>query len=151
GDGGRRAHAPDGAFPRRQRLELWRVERCAGHRLAATSGLTLSSQRLAQSGGAQRLARNGADHRAHLSHVSPLGGRADCRGSSIDQKMRSTMRSFLLACAFTSLALAQKPTSKETRMSAKYPATRSEGTKDTLFGTVVEDPYRWLEDAKNPE
>ncbi len=32
-----------------------------------------------------------------------------------------------------------------------YPASRTVDAKDTLFGTDVPDPYRWLEDAKSPE
>jgi prolyl oligopeptidase len=32
-----------------------------------------------------------------------------------------------------------------------YPASRKVDAKDTLFGTDVPDPYRWLEDAKSPE
>ena len=32
-----------------------------------------------------------------------------------------------------------------------YPSSRTVDAKDTLFGTEVRDPYRWLEDAKNPE
>ncbi len=32
-----------------------------------------------------------------------------------------------------------------------YPATRSEAITDTLHGVPVRDPYRWLEDEKNPE
>ncbi|MBK8258997.1 MAG: S9 family peptidase [Polyangiaceae bacterium] len=32
-----------------------------------------------------------------------------------------------------------------------YPATRKEDVKDTLFGTVVADPYRWLEEGKKDE
>ena len=32
-----------------------------------------------------------------------------------------------------------------------YPATRKDDAKDTLFGTVVQDPYRWLEDGKSAE
>ncbi|MGO8994348.1 MAG: prolyl oligopeptidase family serine peptidase [Polyangiaceae bacterium] len=34
---------------------------------------------------------------------------------------------------------------------SQYPATRTEDTKDVLFGTEVRDPYRWLEDGKAPE
>jgi prolyl oligopeptidase len=32
-----------------------------------------------------------------------------------------------------------------------YPATRKDNTSDTLFGTAVPDPYRWLEDGKSTE
>lgn len=31
----------------------------------------------------------------------------------------------------------------------KYPETKKEQVKDTYFGTVVEDPYRWLEDDRS--
>ncbi|MCD9853178.1 prolyl oligopeptidase family serine peptidase [Epilithonimonas sp. JDS] len=33
----------------------------------------------------------------------------------------------------------------------KYPATKTELVTDTYFGVKVEDPYRWLEDIKNPK
>jgi prolyl oligopeptidase len=33
----------------------------------------------------------------------------------------------------------------------RYPATRATDARDTLFGVTVQDPYRWLEDAKSPE
>lgn len=33
----------------------------------------------------------------------------------------------------------------------KYPPTKKGDIKDTYFGTVVEDPYRWLEDDNSPE
>ncbi|WP_082684940.1 prolyl oligopeptidase family serine peptidase [Hymenobacter sedentarius] len=33
----------------------------------------------------------------------------------------------------------------------KYPATRKADVADTYFGTVVPDPYRWLEDLDSPE
>ena len=32
-----------------------------------------------------------------------------------------------------------------------YPATRKQDIQDTLFGTKVSDPYRWLEDEKSEE
>ncbi len=32
-----------------------------------------------------------------------------------------------------------------------YPATRTDVVRDTLHGTIVEDPYRWLEDGKSPD
>lgn len=33
----------------------------------------------------------------------------------------------------------------------QYPATKAVEVSDTYFGTTVHDPYRWLEDVKNPE
>lgn len=33
----------------------------------------------------------------------------------------------------------------------QYPATRAENITETIFGTQVSDPYRWLEDVKSPE
>jgi prolyl oligopeptidase len=33
----------------------------------------------------------------------------------------------------------------------KYPPTKKGDVKDTIFGTVVEDPYRWLEDDNSTE
>ncbi len=32
-----------------------------------------------------------------------------------------------------------------------YPPTRREAVSETLFGTRVDDPYRWLEDGSSPE
>jgi len=32
-----------------------------------------------------------------------------------------------------------------------YPPTRVDDVRDTIFGTVVADPYRWLEDDRDPE
>nr|WP_048904720.1 prolyl oligopeptidase family serine peptidase [Pedobacter sp. V48] len=34
------------------------------------------------------------------------------------------------------------------KMAITYPQTKKENIKDTYFGTVVEDPYRWLEDDR---
>ena len=33
----------------------------------------------------------------------------------------------------------------------EYPGTRKEKVVDSLWGTNVEDPYRWLEDGRDPE
>jgi len=44
--------------------------------------------------------------------------------------------SFMMSCT-------EKPT--------QYPPTKKGDVKDTYFGTVVEDPYRWLEDDNSPE
>jgi len=38
-----------------------------------------------------------------------------------------------------------------TEKSIHYPPTKKGDVKDTYFGTVVEDPYRWLEDDNSPE
>ena len=32
-----------------------------------------------------------------------------------------------------------------------YPKTRQVDVADDFFGTMVADPYRWLEDAEDPE
>jgi len=50
----------------------------------------------------------------------------------------------LFACLLImSIAQAQQP--------YRYPATPTVEVTDTYFGTTVADPYRWLEDLKNPE
>ena len=46
----------------------------------------------------------------------------------------------------TSLARAAAPTA----VTLPPPATRMDVVRDTLFGTVIADPYRWLEDQKAP-
>ena len=35
--------------------------------------------------------------------------------------------------------------------SSSYPFTRTENIQDMIFGTLVRDPFRWLEDAKSSE
>lgn len=47
------------------------------------------------------------------------------------------------------VAPAAPPPVKETK--PMPPPTRTQLIKDTLFGTPVEDPYRWLENEKSPE
>ena len=37
------------------------------------------------------------------------------------------------------------------RFAALYPPSRRTDTADTVFGTTVSDPYRWLEDGTSPE
>ncbi|MBU3700160.1 MAG: S9 family peptidase, partial [Candidatus Kapabacteria bacterium] len=32
-----------------------------------------------------------------------------------------------------------------------YPETRREDVRDTIHGTVVPDPFRWLENDRDPE
>ena len=47
------------------------------------------------------------------------------------------------------VAPAAPPPVKETK--PMPPPTRTQLIKDTIFGTPVEDPYRWLENEKSPE
>ncbi|WP_250317985.1 prolyl oligopeptidase family serine peptidase [Pedobacter sp. B4-66] len=48
---------------------------------------------------------------------------------------------------FPTFAQAQKNNTLQ-KMTITYPETKKENIKDTYFGTVVEDPYRWLEDDR---
>nr|WP_245870037.1 prolyl oligopeptidase family serine peptidase [Pedobacter ginsengisoli] len=48
---------------------------------------------------------------------------------------------------FPIFAQAQKTDTKQ-KMAITYPETKKENIKDTYFGTVVTDPYRWLEDDR---
>ncbi|MCO6494469.1 MAG: S9 family peptidase [Bacteroidetes bacterium] len=46
----------------------------------------------------------------------------------------------------------QKSKTEDTPMKTYiYPETKKIDAKDTFFGEVVEDPYRWLEDDQNPD
>ncbi len=55
-----------------------------------------------------------------------------------------------LAIAITLPMNAQKP-GKTPQQQIKYPVTQKGKTTDTYFGTIVSDPYRWLEDDRSPE
>jgi len=44
-----------------------------------------------------------------------------------------------------------KETKKVKKSEFNYPKTERKIVKDNYFGTIVEDPYRWLEDSKNPK
>src|SRR5690349_7011053 len=41
--------------------------------------------------------------------------------------------------------------SSQTSVEHNYPATRQDNVRETLHGTEVIDPYRWLEDQDSPE
>lgn len=64
-------------------------------------------------------------------------------------------RVILISIAVISLASTacnHKPKSEQTQMHAyTYPETKRVEVKDTFFGEVVEDPYRWLENDQSPE
>lgn len=63
--------------------------------------------------------------------------------------MKTTFKNSLIALVimFPIFAQAQK-TNTSQKMAITYPETKKENIKDTYFGTVVEDPYRWLEDDR---
>ena len=63
--------------------------------------------------------------------------------------MKRTFKNGLLALVimFPIFAQAQKTSTKQ-KMAITYPETKKENIKDTYFGTVVTDPYRWLEDDR---
>jgi prolyl oligopeptidase len=54
----------------------------------------------------------------------------------------------ILSVLFPIFAMAQQKPSKNLM---KYPETKIDSVKDTYFGTVVDDPYRWLEDDRSAE
>lgn len=45
----------------------------------------------------------------------------------------------------------QTETKKSAELKLKYPETRKDSVFDTLFNTVIPDPYRWLEDDNSEE
>ena len=49
---------------------------------------------------------------------------------------------FLLMIGFFSISLSAQ---------LKYPATAKVEVRDTIFGTVYKDDYRWLENMKDPK
>ncbi|PYF71618.1 prolyl oligopeptidase family serine peptidase [Pedobacter nutrimenti] len=64
--------------------------------------------------------------------------------------MNPTFKStlILIAAALPALTLAQQKESS-VKNNMKYPETKKETVKDNYFGTVVEDPFRWLEDDRS--
>ncbi len=76
----------------------------------------------------------------------------------MDRSLRVLSLSLLaLTCRVTSGDDAEAPGERGKAMQASTnegalpPETRSDDVVDTIHGTKVADPYRWLEDAKNPE
>jgi len=63
--------------------------------------------------------------------------------------MKTTFKNSLIALVimFPIFAQAQKTNTLQ-KMAITYPETKKENIKDTYFGTVVDDPYRWLEDDR---
>jgi len=57
------------------------------------------------------------------------------------------LAAFVSAILLTSFAVQVSPGAEK----RQYPTTRETSQTDTYFGTVVPDPYRWLEDDNSPE
>ncbi len=56
----------------------------------------------------------------------------------------------IFATIITALALyACKPNNKTEAIKMNYPKTDTTNTADTLFGKIISDPYRWLEDDQS--
>lgn len=55
-----------------------------------------------------------------------------------------------VACTSTTPPTPQ-PDTKPAKGTIVYPETKRVDVQDTLHGTLVQDPYRWLEDDKSPE
>lgn len=49
------------------------------------------------------------------------------------------------------MSLAMNAQTAKNNSMLKYPATKKGDVKDTYFGTVINDPYRWLEDDRSAE
>jgi len=62
---------------------------------------------------------------------------------------RLVSRVFILPVAVALLSGAGAAEQKKRTMS--YPQTRMQDLKETLFGVIVADPFRWLEDASSPD
>lgn len=71
------------------------------------------------------------------------------RGSSSKREARRSLRTGLAALSATALAVALLPeistASDNKGNTMTYPPTERTDTVDTHFGTMVADPYRWLE------
>jgi hypothetical protein len=64
------------------------------------------------------------------------------------QATRSPAKRLASACAFLALALlAAVPSQAQ----LAYPPSRTVDAADTYFGTTYKDPYRWLENLKDPD
>jgi prolyl oligopeptidase len=57
----------------------------------------------------------------------------------------------LALAASLAAALVLAPLAARAGATARPPATRADGVKETLHGVEITDPYRWLEDKDSPE
>ncbi len=58
------------------------------------------------------------------------------------------MKNLIHTAALAIVLFSCSPKKVESNLS-EYPVTKKDATTDTIFGTVVPDPYRWLEDDKS--
>lgn len=63
--------------------------------------------------------------------------------------MKNTIHFLLFVLLFAACNPSQKETPHVEIVRKLYPVTQEVDQKDTYFGTVVEDPYRWLEDDRS--
>ncbi len=64
--------------------------------------------------------------------------------------MKTSAQRIALALLITSCAATGVHAAAPTAVTLPPPATKMEVVRDTLFGQVIADPYRWLEDQKAP-
>lgn len=64
--------------------------------------------------------------------------------------MRFLKQGLWLMASFCSLTVYSQIKNQQ-KLSMTYPETKTADVKDTYFGTVVADPYRWLEDDRSEE
>jgi prolyl oligopeptidase len=69
----------------------------------------------------------------------------------LERRFFRTLLLLLVAFAVTASPLSTIALAQVAGIKRTPPKTRAEETKDTIFGTAVADPYRWLEDQNSPE
>lgn len=65
--------------------------------------------------------------------------------------MKVTIYVLFIVCLSAGCNLYNNNSNKVANAQYKYPDTKTVQASDTYFGITVYDPYRWLEDLKNPE
>ena len=93
-----------------------------------------------------------APHTRCLADVRPLLVRL-MRIAPAQSLALASALSLLASCATTkgNMPAALKPATSAPPTAPQPPTTRADQVVNLLHGTEVKDPYRWLEDAKNPE
>ncbi|MEO5616431.1 MAG: prolyl oligopeptidase family serine peptidase [Candidatus Eisenbacteria bacterium] len=73
------------------------------------------------------------------------------RALAVATLLASALPAFAAVAAGAPSATASASTTATLAAASKPPETRMQLVRDTLHGTPIEDPYRWLEDASSPE